>query len=203
MSTLKVGDKVQLNWESHALHGATGTISEVGDGTAGVMFDGIGYDRWYLIERLIPVTAEPEQEESPEHTIAELTNALYEMSIATDRQREIADNYRDDIAHFENVMREQKIEQGWCDEGTNEVIKELNKGFKRWHIDGYEQEFEIEVNVVVTVDTTHTVLVMATSEEEAYDNFNNDPTCYIDDYAVRDIVDTEVYNGYASVDMTA
>lgn len=200
MNTLKVGDKVQLNWEGHALHGATGTISGLGNATAGVMFDGIGYDRWYATERLTLVTEEPE---SPEHTIAELTDALYEASCALDNMRKIKESFHHDLAHFENVMREQKTEQGWCDEGTNKVIAELNAGFERYSIEPYEQEYEIEVSIDVRVQTSYTITVMASSQEAAYDYFNDDPDSYIDNYMLNEIVNDEISYGNAVIDMSA
>ena len=201
----KVGDKVQLHWEGHDLHGATGTISEISSasGSVGVMFDGIGYDRWYSPARLIPVTPEPQQEESPEHTIAELTNALYEASVQADHWQKLSVNYRDDLGHFENVMREQKIEQGWCDEGTNKVIAELNGGFTRWQIEPYEQEYEVEVSIDVRVSTSYTVTISASSEEAAYDYFNDDPDSYIDSDTLHSIVSDELAYGNAEIDMSA
>ena len=202
MNTLKVGDKVRLEWEGHELHGVIGTISEVGDGTAGVMFDGIGYDRWYVFDRLIPISEEPQQEESPEHTIAELTNALYEASVQADHWQKLAVNYRDDLGHFENVMRDQKTEQGWCDEGTNKVISELNAGFTRWQIEPYEQDYEIEVSIDVRVSTSYTVTISATSEEAAYDYFNDSPDSYIDDSLLNEIVNDELTYGNAYIDMS-
>ena len=202
MNTLKVGDKVRLEWEGHELHGVIGTISEVGDGTAGVMFDGIGYDRWYVFDRLIPISEEPQQEESPEHTIAELTNALYEASVQADHWQKLAVNYRDDLGHFENVMRDQKTEQGWCDEGTNKVISELNSGFTRWQIEPYEQEYEIDVDINVQVNTSYRITVMASSEEAAYDYFNDSPDSYIDDSLLNEIVNDELTYGNAYIDMS-
>ena len=201
--SFKVGDKVRLNWEGHDLHGTTGTISEVGSASAGVMFDGIGYDRWYSFERLTRITEEPEQPESPEHTIAELTNALYEASVQADHWQKLAVNYRDDLGHFENVMRDQKTEQGWCDEGTNKVISELNSGFTRWQIEPYEQEYEIDVDINVQVNTSYRITVMASSEEAAYDYFNDSPDSYIDDSLLNEIINDELTYGNAIIDMSA
>ena len=54
-ATLAIGDKVQLDWEGHDLHGKEAIITQIGQGSAGVMFNGHDYDRWFDIKRLLPI----------------------------------------------------------------------------------------------------------------------------------------------------
>lgn len=116
-----------------------------------------------------------EPEPTSDEVIADLTDHLYNVSKELDRYRTM---YLGDMAHWENTMRDVKDREGWCDEGTNKIIGELNGGFIGWQLDYYEQDFEIEVEIRATIVTTARVMVSATSEEAAYESVIDDPEAY-------------------------
>lgn len=55
-ATLAIGDKVQINWEGHDLHGREATVTEVRENTVGVLVNGLDHDRWYHRERIVPIS---------------------------------------------------------------------------------------------------------------------------------------------------
>lgn len=116
-----------------------------------------------------------EPELTPDEIIADLTDHLYNVSKKLDQYQAM---YKGDMAHWENTMRDVKDRKGWCDEGTNEIIRELNQGFIGWQLDYYEQDFEIEVEIRATIVTTTRVMVSAASEEAAYESVLEDPEAY-------------------------
>jgi hypothetical protein len=122
--------------------------------------------------------------------IADLTEQLYEACLQADQQSKRSEDmeqrlrtqqgyYRSDMLHWESVMRAQKDEQGWCDEGSNRVIAILNDGFiGGWEVELYTEEFEVEVEISSHVSTTYTVTVSATSQDEANSMVIDDPDCF-------------------------
>lgn len=97
---------------------------------------------------------------------------LQRIQQAEDRLTEQQRRYRHDMQHWETVLREQKDEQDWCDEGTNEVIDALNRGFiGGWEIERYSQIVEAEVTVEGKVIKTITVHVKDGDDAEDPDNW--------------------------------
>lgn len=106
---------------------------------------------------------------------------LQRIQQTEDRHTQQMGKYRNDMKHWETVLRGQKEERGWCDEGTNEVIDALNAGFiGGWEIEPYETEFDLEVEITGTMKATTTVTISASSEEKAREMFDEDPYSYID-----------------------
>jgi hypothetical protein len=132
-----------------------------------------------------------EPELTPDDVIADLTDHLYNVSKELDRYRTM---YLVDMAHWENTMRDVKDREGWCDEGTNKIIGELNGGFIGWQLDYYEQDFEIEVEIRATIATTARIMVSATSEEAAYELVIDDPESYFNPTA--ELADAAQYCDY-------
>jgi hypothetical protein len=185
MNTFKAGDKVKVvNYPEHVRNGMEAKIHAVPSiGTSYlIMFDderAIGIESRYLEL----VTAAPQQDEyadmSPEEQVAVLTEELYEMSRLYQMDKKYMKNLQHDLNHYDEVMRETKQEQGWCDDGTNQVIQALNDGFKAHFIEPYASEFEVEYRIVASVETYGTVMVMASSQEAADEFFSDDPDSYI------------------------
>lgn len=74
------------------------------------------------------------------------------------RVRAMQDNYRHDMQHWEETLRNCKEEQDWCDDGTNTVIEILNRGFiGGYEVEPYVQYEESEVEIEGTLSTTITV----------------------------------------------
>lgn len=173
----KIGDKIKAIRcrYSPQFDGQECVVSDIIHGDPlGIMCDfasgtikGVAVSEW---EPLAP-------ENSPEYQIADLTDQLYDTSKELDRYKKL---YFTDMAHWENTMRDVKERQGWCDEGTNKIIGELNQGFIGWQLDYYEQEFEIEVQISATIVTTTRVTVSAASEELAEEYVMDDPSAYFD-----------------------
>lgn len=200
-SALNVGDKVQLEWEGHELHGREATVTEVRDSIVGILFDGFDHDRWYDRARIVPISAVEQQ--SPDDIIADLTQQLYEASKDVDEMRQrwntIMNAYSHDMSHWEAVLREAKDEHGWCDEGSNEVIEKLNSEFiGGWYIDPYEQEFEVELDVTVTINTRVTVNVTASTLERAEDEAKYNYESYID---IAELIENEAEYANVEVDL--
>jgi hypothetical protein len=76
--------------------------------------------------------------------------------------------YRHDMQHWEDTLRAAKTDQDWCDEGTNEVIEKLNKGFTGgWSIDPYLMRWKIKLTEWVKVPIARTFEVDALDEDDA------------------------------------
>lgn len=85
---------------------------------------------------------------------------LSELERARQRLDESINRYRHDMQHWETVLREEKQERDWCDEGTNAVIRRLNDGFiGGWEIEEYAEIVEAEVTIRGEVIKTITVHV--------------------------------------------
>lgn len=155
----------------------------------------IAVDEWEIVG---------ESEPTPDEVIADLTQQLYDTCKLYDDARarlSASQNYyRNDMGHFERVMREQKDKHGWCDEGANAVIDALVEGFiGGWEIERYEDEHEVEVEINCEgLVVQHTVSLMATSQEEANDRVLDDPDAYFDPIQViREYIDY----GYPSIEV--
>jgi hypothetical protein len=175
-STVRINRPFDPHW-----HDKTGKIlgnSKYHD-TYMVQIDGETDPCWFLESQMVPaditnVTAA--MDPSPDEVIAWLTEELYHACMDATNLRKM---YQQDMAHWETVMRETKDKQGWCDEGTNKVIAQLNSGFSGWTIEPYEQEFEVEVTLSAHVSTTASVMVLASSQEAANELVLDDPETYL------------------------
>ena len=185
MNVYQDGSKVRINRESDPhWHGKIGTI--IGRSAYGSVYmlnvEGEVNACWFSESQLQPAdltNVTHGEMPTPDEIIADLTDQLYQASKEVDRYSNM---YLTDMVHWENTMRDVKDRQGWCDEGTNKIIGELNQGFIGWQLDYYEQEFEIEVEVMATISTRVTVTVSATSEELAAEYVLDDPTSYLNPY---------------------
>ena len=84
-----------------------------------------------------------------------------------------------DLTFFTDTMRDVKDVQGWCDEGTNDIIDQLNSGFQTHYIEPYQQEFEVDYEITASVTYSGTYTVMASSQDAANEFFSDDPESYI------------------------
>lgn len=132
---------------------------------------------------------------SQDEIIADLTEQLYEASKEADRWKGW---YQNDMQHWETVMREVKENRGWCDEGSNEVIRELNRGFQGWMLDYYEQEFDIEVTISANISTTTVVRVTAAGFDAANDLVIDNISDFVD---TNELLAEEAKNGSYDVDV--
>jgi hypothetical protein len=193
MTTFKAGDKVKVvNYPEHTRNGYEATITR-NDPSQNISLDGpvfsyfITFDdqgvMWMQTRYLELVTAAPQQDEyadmSADEQVAVLTEELYDMSHRYQMDKKYIKNLQHDLYHYDEVMRETKEEQGWCDDGSNQVIHALNDGFLAHFIEPYQMEFEVEYRIVASVETQGTVMIMASSQEAAEEFFGDDPDSYI------------------------
>jgi hypothetical protein len=187
MNTFKAGDKVKVvNYPEHVRNGMEATVAPI----LGVEDNPTSYfidfddtvSLWMQTRYLEIVTSAPQDEYadmSPEEQVAVLTEELYEMSRLYQMDKKYIKNLQHDLNHYDEVMRETKEEQGWCDDGSNQVIHALNDGFLAHFIEPYQMEFEVEYRIVASVETQGTVMIMASSQEAAEEFFGDDPDSYI------------------------
>lgn len=190
MNTFKAGDKVQINYPESDWHGRICTYKhpdtnqQIDVVSHFVTDDAIpgGVGKWVQTRYLELITVAPKDEYanlSLEEQVALLTEELYQVSrsyVACSTHR---DKLEGDLKHYDTVMRETKDAQGWCDDGSNEVIATLNDGFKAHFIEPYESEFEIEYEITAGVTTRGSVMITASSEDAAREYFNDDPEAFI------------------------
>jgi len=198
MYVYQTGSKIKVNRPADTYwHGKVGEITgrSTYSDTYMVQIDGESQHCWFLESQLVPAdltnvtSAEPP---SPDEVIADLTEQLYDMcreaetlrselNRSQERLGESQRDYRHDMQHWETTLRDTKEQQNWCDEGTNEVIRTLNSGFQGgWQIDEYLDEFEIEITVRGTIETTTSVMVEARSREAALEKVLEDTDDYFD-----------------------
>jgi len=189
MNTFTAGDKVRItnypesDWNGHI---CTYNQPDAQDETvvSHLVVDDISRShRWIQTRYLELITAAPKKDEyadmSAEEQVAVLTEELHQVSrsyIAASTHR---DNLEHDLKHYDEVMRETKEAQGWCDDGSNKVIATLNDGFTAHYIEPYESEFEIEYEITAGVIVRGTVMITASSEDAAREFFDDSPSDFI------------------------
>ena len=187
MNTFKAGDKVRINYPEHVRNGMEATIAptlgtEYNQETYFIDFDDT-VSLWMQTRYLELITAAPQKDEyadmSADEQVAVLTEQLYDMSHLYQMDKKYIKNLQHDLQHYDEVMRETKDDQGWCDDGSNQVIKALNDGFLCHFIEPYAMEFEVEYRIVASVETQGTVMVMASSQEAAEEFFGDNHDSYI------------------------
>lgn len=186
MNTFKAGDRVKVvNYPEHVRNGYEAKIC------AEPQTDGISHLIMFDDERLVAmqtrylelVTAAPQNDDyadmSADEQVAVLTEQLYEVSRSYIAASQHRDKLEHDLHHYDEVMRQAKQDQEWCDDGTNQVIQSLNDGFKAHFIEPYESEFEIEYEITATVTVNGSVMVTASSLDAARDFFSDSPEDFI------------------------
>jgi hypothetical protein len=189
MTIFKSGDKVRVvNYPESVRNNTEATVTRNDPSYENALFryyitfdDGNSQWMQTLFLELIP--AAPQKDEyadmSADEQVAVLTEELFDMSHRYQMDKKYIKNLQHDLQHYDEVMRETKEEQGWCDDGSNQVIQALNDGFLCHFIEPYQQEFEVEYRIVASVETQGTVMVMASSQEAAEEFFGDDPDSYI------------------------
>ena len=187
MTIFKAGDRVKVvNYPEHVRNGMEATIAPI----LGIEDNPVSYfidfddtvSLWMQTRCLELITAAPQDEYagmSLEEQVAVLTEELYQVS----RSYVAASTHRNklqyDIDFFTETMRDVKDVEGWCDDGTNQIIWQLNDGFSVHYIEPFQQEFEVEYEIAASITARGSVTVMASSQEAADEFFADDPTVYI------------------------
>lgn len=112
-------------------------------------------------------------------------------------------SYRQDMSHIESTMREVKDEQGWCDDGTNEVIRRINEGLKGgWEFDEYRKLVMSRVSISATVDATVEVWHYEDDDADDPDNWRDEDGDEIDaDETMTEALRSEYQrNGFDTVE---
>ena len=187
MNTFKAGDRVKVvNYPEHVRNGMEATIAPIlgtedNPTTYFINFDDT-VSLWMQTRYLEAITAAPQDEYagmSLEEQVAVLTEELYQVS----RSYVAASTHRDRLQHdidlFTSTMRDVKETEGWCDDGSNKIIMQLNDEFQTHFIEPFQQEFEVEYEITAGVTTRGSVMVTASSEDAARDFFLDDPESFI------------------------
>jgi hypothetical protein len=193
MNTFKAGDKVRINinypesdWHDRICTYRYPDTNQQSD----VVSHYVSYEepgklragRWIPtnhIELVEQVQTDEYAGMSLEEQIAELTDDLYQVSRSYDAASKHRDMLQYDLTFFTDTMRDVKETEGWCDDGTNTIIDQLNNGFQTHYIEPYQQEFEVEYEITASVTYSGTQMVMASSQEAANEFFSDDPESYI------------------------
>lgn len=213
MSIFKAGDKVRINYPESDWNGRICTYKhpdtnqQIDIVSHFVTDDAIpgGVGKWIQTRYLELLTAAPKEDEyaamSLEEQVAKLTEELYQVS----RSYVAASTHRDRLQHdidlFTSTMRDVKETEGWCDDGSNRIIMQLNDEFQTYFIEPFQQEFEVEYEINAGVIVRGTVMVMASSQDAAEEFFKDDINSYIEPHQLAknevnnlgwDSIDTEV-----------
>ena len=187
MTIFKSGDKVKVvNIPDHVRNGMEATIAPIlgtedNPITYFVDFDD-SVSMWINKSHLELITAAPQDEYadmSLEEQVAILTEELYQVSRSYDSASQQRNRLQYDITFFTDTMRDVKEVEGWCDDGTNTIIDQLNNGFQEHYIEPYQQEFEVEYEITASVTYSGRQMVMASSQDAANEFFSDDPESYI------------------------
>jgi hypothetical protein len=192
MTTFKAGDKVRINCPESDWHDRICTykypdaISEEHDPVSHYVYytapAGATLGKWIPtnhIELLVSVQPDDYADMSLEEQVAILTEELYQVSRSYDSASQQRNRLQYDITFFTDTMRDVKEVEGWCDDGTNTIIDQLNNGFQEHYIEPYQQEFEVEYEITASVTYSGTQMVMASSQDAANEFFSDDPESYI------------------------
>jgi len=110
---------------------------------------------------------------------------LSEIEKCRNQVSDLRSIYAHDMQHWEDVLREQKEEQEWCDDGTNEVIRRLNDGFKGgWEIKECRKLVLHKKRVSGTVTAFVEVWVPEGEDDDDWDNWRDEDGDLIDSEAV-------------------
>ena len=187
MNTFKAGDRVKVvNYPEHVRNGMEATIAPI----LGIEDNPVSYfidfddtvSLWMQTRYLELINAAPQDEYagmSLEEQVAVLTEELYQVSRSYVAASTHRDKLQHDIDFFTETMRDVKDVEGWCDDGTNQIIWQLNDGFSVHYIEPFQQEFEVEYEIAASITVTGAVTVMASSQEAANEFFADDPDSYI------------------------
>lgn len=183
------GERVRINWPGSQYDKREGKVKYPSDTEQSflVEFDD-GSNNWFgthqmeALPQLWPANATMEE---MREVVRRLNNDLNEARLQAEsrlnRINTLEETYRVDMRHIEEVLTQAKEDNGWCNEGWNKYATRVNEGLRGpWEFDLAETEFHLDVEVTGTMRTTVTVTITASSEESAWEEFDNDPDSYID-----------------------
>ena len=189
MTIFKSGDKVRVvNYPESVRNNTEATVTRNDPSYENALFRyfitfGDGNSQWMQTSYLELIPAAPQNDEyagmSLDEQVAVLTEELYQVSRSYVAASTHRDKLQHDIDFFTETMRDVKDVEGWCDDGTNKIIWQLNDGFNVHYIEPYTAEFEVEYEITASITASGTVLVTASSQEAADEFFADDPEAYI------------------------
>ena len=189
MTIFKSGDKVRVvNYPESVRNNTEATVTRNDPSYENALFRYFitfadGNSQWMQTSYLELIPNAPQNDDyadmSAEEQVAVLTEELYQVS----RSYVAASTHRDRLQHdidlFTSTMRDVKETEGWCDDGSNKIIMQLNDEFQTHFIEPFQQEFEVEYEITAGVTTRGSVMVTASSEDAARDFFLDDPESFI------------------------
>lgn len=188
MTIFKAGDKVKVvNYPEHVRNGYEATVDRNDPSFKDayfsyfIVFDD-GQMMWMQTRYLEIITTQPNDEYadmSLEEQVAILTEELHQVSRSYVASSTHRDRLQHDIDLFTSTMRDVKETEGWCDDGSNKIIMQLNDEFQTHFIEPFQQEFEVEYEITAGVVVRGTVMITASSEDAAREFFDNEPESFI------------------------
>lgn len=198
------GEWVRINWPGSQYDKREGQVKYPSDTVKSFLVEfPDGSNNWFglnqieAMPQLWPANATMEE---MREVVRRLNNDLNEVKLQSEsrntRITQLQEIYRDDMAHIEEVLQQAKEDNGWCDEGWNKYASRVNSGLRgSWEFDLAEEEFELTIEVTGTMRATVTTTITATSEEAAWEIFDNDPDSYIDvDEALTEAASSESFD---------
>lgn len=138
----------------------------------------------------------PNRSLTDEEMVANLTEQMFEMGATIDRQVKTIATLHNDHDKISTALREEAENRGWCGE-YNTFCEEVNSTLEMSELQFLEQEYEVEVEVKAEISTRYTLMVTASSIENAQSMVEDDPNMFFDPADVAlDAAKTEGWDDY-------
>jgi hypothetical protein len=121
----------------------------------------------------------PNRSLTDEEMVAYLTEQMFEMGATIDRQDGFIKTLHSDIDKISTALKEEAENRGWCGE-YNTFCEEVNSTLEMSELQPLEQEYEVEVEVKAEISTRYTLMVTASSLENAQSMVEDDPEMFFD-----------------------
>jgi hypothetical protein len=138
----------------------------------------------------------PNRSLTDEEMVAYLTEQMFEMGATIDRQDGFIKTLHSDIDKISTALKEEAENRGWCGE-YNTFCEEVNSTLEMSELQPLEQEYEVEVEVKAEISTRYTLMVTASSLENAQSMVEDDPEMFFDPTsAASDAVQNDGWDDY-------
>jgi hypothetical protein len=138
----------------------------------------------------------PDRSLTDEEMTAYLTEQMFEMGATIDRQYKTIMTLESDADKISTALAEEADNRGWCGE-YNDFCERVNLTLERTALQPLEQEYEVEVEVKAEISTRYTLMVTASSLENAQSMVEDDPEMFFDPTsAASDAVRNDGWDDY-------
>jgi pyruvoyl-dependent arginine decarboxylase (PvlArgDC) len=138
----------------------------------------------------------PNRSLTDEEMTAYLTEQMFEMGATIDRLYKTITALESDADKISTALAEEADDRGWCGE-YNDFCERVNSTLERIALQPLEQEYEVEVEVKAEISTRYTLMVTASSLENAQSMVEDDPEMFFDPTSVAsDAVQNDGWDDY-------